>query len=268
MKIFGRSPKRLWSVLPSLPDHVIAAVRCVRLFRQPIHLLVCYARRQNPLDRQVRLRNGVVLYMSEDPSDIVTVYIIFCRHDYGLIPNGVSVIDIGANIGIFSVYAALSGAGTVHAYEPCEESFEILNKNISCNHLEQTIIPRQAVVVGRPSEPILFPRRSSVFNSQEQKSAIDSDKNTFVKAVTLEEIVRAVHSPSVLKLDCEGGEYDIILNSNTSAFDRLSEIRLEYHRGPQEQLFDRFEKLGYSKRKHIHEGAGGGYLWLNKDSLN
>jgi FkbM family methyltransferase len=45
--------------------------------------------------------------------------------------------DIGANIGVFSLYAAchVAPGGTVHAFEPEALNFAQLNKNIAFNHL-------------------------------------------------------------------------------------------------------------------------------------
>ena len=147
MKLFGRSPERLVSALLKLHVHIIASIRCVFLFRQAFSLLLCYVKKQNPKHCQVRLRDGVVLHLSGDSSDIVTVYLIFCRRDYGVIKAGTAIIDIGANIGIFSIYAALNKASSVHAYEPSEESFALLQKNIACNGFEQIIFPHNAVEV-------------------------------------------------------------------------------------------------------------------------
>lgn len=173
------------------------------------------------------------------------------------------MIDIGANIGIFAVYAALKGASKVYAYEPCEESFKLLQENISSNNLTSKIVAIQAVIAGLGSEPIPFPRASNVFNSRTLRDTATAN-TTLVPVVTLEDVELLVSSPSILKIDCEGGEYDIILNSQNSAFNQILEIRLEYHTGPQEQLFQRFREMGYLCQKHIHEGPGGGYLWLKK----
>ncbi len=100
MKILGRLPKRLIALLWSFPGYLVASIRCMVLFREPIGLLCCYIRRQPPKHNQVHLRNGIVLHLSRDHSDIVTVFLIFCRRDYGYIKAGTSVVDVGANIGV------------------------------------------------------------------------------------------------------------------------------------------------------------------------
>lgn len=264
--ILGRSPGRILSALRQLPGHLVAAYRCFIIFLRPVEVLWCYIRRKNPQRHSVVLRDGLVIELSEDDSDIVTVFLIFCRRDYGKIAPGSAVIDIGANIGVFALYAAREGAKIILAYEPAEESFDLLLRNIENNNLGKIIYPYRAAVVGKPSPHVSFPRRSSVFNAIDtQNSGIISD-HELVPAITFADLVNNMTESGILKLDCEGGEYDIILNSDDSVFCRINEIRIEYHRGPHQQLFDRFEKLGFNRRQFMDEGEGGGYLWLTRSA--
>ncbi len=53
--------------------------------------------------------------------------------------NGSCFWDIGANIGIFSLYAALNSSINVQAFEPSASSYAVLNKNIEINHLNNNI---------------------------------------------------------------------------------------------------------------------------------
>lgn len=258
MKFLGRSTKRIFAVFWLLPAHVVAATRCVILFRHPLHVLWAYIKRQNPSEGSVTLRNGLVIYLSQDNSDIVTVFLIFCRKDYGFIAPGCRVVDIGANIGVFALYAALAGAKTVLAYEPAEESFALLEKNIQCNGYEAVIFPHCMAIVGRPSPPVLYSRQSSVHNRIEQnkEEEFDSDSYVLVPALPFAEIARNLSKPNVVKMDCEGGEYDIVFNSEDSVFDPIEEIRIEYHEGPLQDLINRFEQLGFVYRQFMDEGEG------------
>ncbi|MFH2011546.1 MAG: FkbM family methyltransferase [Pseudomonadota bacterium] len=213
------------------------------------------------------LRDGLVIQLSKDNSDIVTVFLVFCRHDYGEITPGSAVVDIGANIGVFALYAAQSGAKIVQAYEPAEESFNLLQRNIENNSLEKIVYPYRAAVVGKPSSPVWFPRKSNVFNAIVERAENNSDYE-LVSTITLTEIVNnMLPSSNMFKLDCEGGEYDIILNSEKSVFESIDEIRLEYHRGPSQQLIARFDKLGFNCRQFVDEGEECGYLLLTKSPL-
>ena len=264
MKILGRSSHRIASVFCHLPAYFVALLRCIQLFRKPVKVLYFYVRRKNPPGREVVLRDRLIIRLSDDNSDIVTVFSIFCRRDYGKITPGIYVVDIGANIGVFALYAAWQGAKVVEAYEPAEGSFDILQKNIENNGFGKIIHPHKAAVVGESSPPtVRFPRRSNVFNAIGANSENGSD-DCVVPTITLAEIVSNIAESNMFKLDCEGGEYDIILNSEDSVFESIEEIRLEYHQGPHQLLFKRFEKLGFNGRQFMDEGEGAGYLWLTR----
>jgi len=263
MKILGRSPRRIVSIFWQLPNLFVASYRCFVLFHRPVEVLWSYVRRQNPPTHRVALRDGLVIQLSMDNSDIVTMFLIFCRYDYGKITPGSVVVDIGANIGVFALYAAREGAKIVQAYEPAEESFDLLQRNIENNGFGKIIFPHRAAVVGKSSPPVWFPRRSNVFNAIDTGSENNSD-HELVPTIPFADLVSNIPESNMFKLDCEGGEYDIILNSEDSVFDRIEEIRLEYHRGPHQQLFARFEKLGFFRRQFMDDGKGGGYLWLTR----
>jgi FkbM family methyltransferase len=263
MKFLGRSPKRFIFALFSLHYHLIAAIRCIFLFRHPLELLYLYFRRQNPASNKVELRNGHTLYLSGDSSDIVTVYLIFCRHDYGKIDRGSTIVDIGSNIGIYSIYAAMNGARMVYAYEPCEESYNSLQKNISENNFSEIIKPFNAVVMGLESKPVLFPRKSDVMNTLPSGIQGDSELFKYVDVITFQEITKQLPEKAMVKMDCEGGEFDIVLNSDSSAFNNVPEIRLEYHKGPHEQLFSKIKQIGY-ELSFIEKGVDAGILWCLK----
>lgn len=55
---------------------------------------------------------------------------------------GTTVIDVGANFGYFSLYAAYRGCNVI-AFEPGEANFKVLVQNIKLNKLETKIKPYQ-----------------------------------------------------------------------------------------------------------------------------
>src|SRR4051812_35733631 len=78
-------------------------------------------------------RNGARLILSR-PLDHAAIIEIFLKEDYGVVPDGAVVIDIGANIGIFTIYATTTAKGVrVFAYEPFLEFCEVLEENLHLN---------------------------------------------------------------------------------------------------------------------------------------
>jgi len=63
------------------------------------------------------------------------------------VSSGENVIDIGAKIGLYSLAFSkfVGSTGTVFAFEPTPDSFNILRKNKDVNHLENLIIEQKAV---------------------------------------------------------------------------------------------------------------------------
>ena len=49
------------------------------------------------------------------------------------------LLDVGANIGLYSVYAALKGAKHLISLEPESQNYGLLNKNIHINNLSEKI---------------------------------------------------------------------------------------------------------------------------------
>jgi hypothetical protein len=60
----------------------------------------------------------------------------------------------------------------------------------------------------------------------------------------------------VVKLDCEGSEYDILLGTPDSVLKRVRKYIIEYHNGP-DVLMRRLDDLGYKVREKFRVGAIG-----------
>lgn len=133
-------------------------------------------------------------------------------------------IDIGANIGDTALYFANNGC-EVYAYEPVPDIFKIAIENINLNptltnkiHLFNYAVSDE----NKEIEIIANGSASSIYAKGSEKYKI--------KAYSLDFIINQLHEkniyPNILKMDCEGSEFDIIPNSNLKIFE---EISLEYH---------------------------------------
>ena len=68
------------------------------------------------------------------------IAVVFIRKNYGDIRNETVIVDIGANIGVFSIYAATQAKNaTVYAFEPVPANYELLAENIRTNGLNDRI---------------------------------------------------------------------------------------------------------------------------------
>lgn len=160
----------------------------------------------------------------------VSVIEIFEDKDYEMEVKDREVVDIGANIGDSSIYFAINGAKRVIAIEPLPSAYSELLKNIELNNLRNVIIPLNAAISSNEGEmevPCNYEISDSItystFSKQENTNEICK-----IPKITLKKILDYVKDPYLLKIDCEGCEFDLILNeyNNVSVFEN---IILEYH---------------------------------------
>lgn len=154
---------------------------------------------------------------------------IFGNEEYSWLDvNEKDVVDVGGFVGDSAMYFAIKGARNVYVYEPYPDSFELAKKNILYNNLENKIAIFNKGVGKENGTVVLDPDYESYPSSE----LIKFNKGINVDVVLLDEIVnRYKLNDAVLKMDCEGCEYDIILNSKKDTLRRFSQIMIEYHHG-------------------------------------
>jgi len=153
-------------------------------------------------------------------------------YDYGdyepLNVKGKIVIDVGAFVGDSAIYFALKGARRVIAIEPHPGAFAEMLDNIKLNNLEGVIIPVNAGLASKPGK--ICVGDADVSDTLVTYHRTGNCLNT-IPVVALGELINRFSigpGDTVLKMDCEGCEFDIILNDYEHV--RLfRELILEYH---------------------------------------
>ena len=134
------------------------------------------------------------------------------------------VVDVGAFVGDSAIYFALKGARKVIAIEPHPGAYEEMLDNIRLNNLESIIVPINAYLVSEQGKACL--EMIKLKGSMSTHQSYDGG----ALMVTLNDVIEryGIGSDAVLKMDCEGCEYDIVLNdyAHIKLFD---EVILEYH---------------------------------------
>ncbi len=124
---------------------------------------------------------------------------------------GDTFIDIGANIGYFTLLAAscVGANGEVHSFEPTPETFKSLQHNVTLNHFRHVTL-NKAAVSNKPGPVQLWVGKEidSGLVSMRQTSHLLTDTVTS-QATTLDEYVIAnrVGKIRAMKLDIEGAEW-------------------------------------------------------------
>lgn len=159
--------------------------------------------------------------------------------------NGRDVVDIGANVGDSAVYFGFKAANRVYAFEPYPYSYNLAVKNVKANGLEHTVILLNEGC-GKEISHITIKENYKNYNNTELRK-FSSGKN--IKITTLDEIIKDfnINNGAILKMDCEGCEYGIILNSPDSVLKKFSQIQIEYHYGYL-NLKEKLESSGFTIR--------------------
>lgn len=153
-----------------------------------------------------------------------------------LSPHAV-VLDVGANAGFFDILLASKLPGvTIHAYEPLPSNMELLNATRERNSmLQQKLHLTQAAITGKTTASLeLFTENTpgnsvvaSVFPGFDERNT----KKITVPAKSLAAIVEEndFNQVDLLKLDCEGSEYDILYNTQVSVLNKIKIMVIEVH---------------------------------------
>lgn len=138
------------------------------------------------------------------------------------------VIDIGAHIGTFSIYAAHHNPSwRIYSFEPFKESYDLFVKNIRLNNLSNIFAFNSAVAKDSGTKTLYLDALNTSAHSFTKKTSASVQ----VASSTLEEIFRSntISQCDLLKIDCEGAEYEIVFNASAEILRKIKKINLEYH---------------------------------------
>jgi len=145
------------------------------------------------------------------------------------------IIDIGANAGFFTFFAASQLPGAkIFSYEPMASNFKQLKRNQSLNPTARVWCFQKAVYghsgnVALSSDPSDgLTTTASVFGHLDHLR-----KTVQVPCVTLKEIFdqHQLERCDLLKMDCEGAEYEILYNCPAAYLHRVDQMAIEVHGG-------------------------------------
>lgn len=132
----------------------------------------------------------------------------------GFLKDGDVVIDVGANIGLFSLLGSryVGQAGRIYAFEPTSATFEILKENIRINAIEN--IAPQKIPLADKSIPIIMVNPAGeggeYFDALNRIQQVDQERLTgaVIYTETLDDFIRQndIRKIDIIKIDIEGAE--------------------------------------------------------------
>lgn len=158
----------------------------------------------------------------------------YMTHMVSDFPKNSVIIDIGANVGIFSLYMAFRFATPrIFAFEPIPTNFEQLRINAELNKAYSKIVCHQKAVSDQSGEITLSYQHDEGFTVMASMLNAHTQQSIKVCSSTLREILdeNNITHCDLLKLDCEGAEYGILYGCPQNYLSRISHIAMEVHRG-------------------------------------
>lgn len=150
------------------------------------------------------------------------------------------VIDIGANIADSSIYFALQGAKKVIALEPALYPYKFAQKNIIANNLQNII---ELLNAGYGIDKKIY-----VDKKKETGTGYILKETTSGKQIDIYSLSTLINryniSSAILKMDCEGCEYNL-LTEDDNVLKTFKKIQIEYHYG-YKNLKEKLEKCGFN----------------------
>ena len=192
----------------------------------------------------------------------------FCEEQIKSAQN--AVIDIGGHIGLFSLYAGtLNPKVPIYSFEPHSGNYALLKENLKQNRIKN-VFPKNVAISNQIGQIELR------FSKEDLNHSIihaieETGEQQKVETTTLEKIIdrHQLGHIDLLKVDCEGAEFQILEDTPKDIFDRVSHIALEYHdwvpNGDHRRLKSFLEKQGYKVQDFPnHKMKELGFLWCVK----
>ena len=199
---------------------------------------------KNHLEGFVFSFSDVAIFV-ESPEEIFIISEVFVEFDYNFSSTqNCIVIDIGANIGISSLFfSRLKCVEKIYSFEPVPETYQQAKNNLSLNESINKVVQLNNFGLGKNNRSEVF-----IFNKEMKGNtgvrgllspSYAANSNNFIEVEVSIRDVSEVFSQIcnenkgkkvVVKMDCEGAEYEIFENlSNSNVLSTIDVFMIEWH---------------------------------------
>ena len=233
-------------------------VSCVRHTRQWPQLIPAYVVRSElpyPFEFSTREQCRVIL---DNRDDLTTVWHVFFANEYYVPQDSRTIVDLGANIGAFTVWALnRCPSSRFLSFEPFPATLEKLQSNINSNSLDGCVECVQMAVGGHDGIGRFESEAKKRSYCRKLVADASAAETIDVECITLTSLLGRYDLEEVdcLKMDVEGAEYEIILSSSAATLRQAKIITLEYHDSDNCSVL--WEKLKESGFRRVMYSPGG-----------
>jgi FkbM family methyltransferase len=181
--------------------------------------------------RRHRTHGGHAFLVRHRSRDIDVVAEILGRHAYRMpaaverrLGTGLTVLDVGANVGLFGVYALEAWpVARLLSFEPDPANAALLERVLAVNDEAGVWHSVQAAVSTNRT-----PMRFLAEGTSHSRGAREDEAGILVRCVDLFDVLETTGGADVLKLDIEGGEWALLADPRWPAVDARA-IVMEWH---------------------------------------
>ncbi len=216
-------------------------------------------------DITIKLKNGLQFIVRARTMDKAILKEVWIRNIYDkhgiFVEKGDTIIDIGAQVGMFSVYASeRSQSGNVYAFEPFIENYERLARHKAINNKQNIFIYNEGVSSTEGIQTLyLSPDNNTGGHSLHLKN--HSDKKVDIRTIRLADFCARhnINRIDFLKMDCEGAEFDILF-SDEAILQKVNKLIMECHpfnNNKVATMVELLERNGFAVIREVNEGTSG-----------
>lgn len=206
----------------------------------PVYFFNRFGKMERKQEVRFKLWNGITIIgrpFSVDRAIINEEWLDRCYepNDVGIHWNWSAcktILDVGAHIGTFTMYAAAHAKNAhVIAFEPEPSNAAVLRKNIAVNDLESRVHAVEAAVSNTNGTATFHLTTASASGGHSMFQYTENSKTITVPMISLESIFadNNIDVCDFLKLDCEGAEYDALYSLSPERLASIRFIAMEYH---------------------------------------
>lgn len=215
----------------NLRQKIMVMLKTIRLFKNWYLYPVVYFGLSKKMFVVFKTRSGLKLKLRVNSTDLMALTNVWLVQEYSkydlVIDKEDIVIDIGGHIGLFSLFASqFCKKGKIFCFEPVSENYEMLLENLELNKI-QNIIPFNLAVARKSARVRIFLNEDKAGHSM----FVPNSQIIEIESISLKEIFddNNIEKCGLIKIDCEGAEYEIIDSLPTEYFKKISNFIIEYH---------------------------------------